>query len=42
VQLLPGDLNYEAALKALQEAVALPFLIRVQISVLLTPIELLP
>jgi hypothetical protein len=31
------DLDYEAALKALQEAVALPFLIRVQISVLLTP-----
>jgi hypothetical protein len=31
------DLDYEAALKALQEAVALLFLIRVRISVLLTP-----
>jgi hypothetical protein len=29
------DLDYEATLKALQEAAALPFLIRVQISVLL-------
>jgi hypothetical protein len=31
------DLDYEAALKALQEAITLSFLIRVQISVLLTP-----
>jgi hypothetical protein len=30
------DLDYEAALKALQKAVALLFLIRVQITVLLT------
>jgi uncharacterized protein YlaN (UPF0358 family) len=31
------DLDYEAALKALQKAVVLSFLIRVQFSVLLTP-----
>jgi hypothetical protein len=36
------DLDYEAALKALQEAVALLFVIRVPISVLLAPIRPLP